>query len=251
MDAWYDNDGLWDDLAAVLFTKDRWGSAPAEVEQLVALIRLSPGSSVLDMGCGPGRHSLEFARRGFSVTGVDRTARYLSEAQDKAQRDSLEAEWVEADMLRFRRDNAFDVAVSLLTSFGYFDDPADDRRVVENLFASLKPCGHVVIDVMGKEVLSRIFRPRDWHEEPDGAILLEERKVTRDWSRIDVRWILINGERRHEHRFGHRIYSAAELKGLLAGAGFINATAYGSLTGTVYDHEAERLVVVAEKPEKA
>ncbi len=249
MDAWYDNDTLWDDLAAVLFTEDRWGSAPAEIEQLVALIKLPPGSAVLDMGCGPGRHSLEFARRGFSVTGVDRTARYLSEAQDKALRDSLEAEWVEADMRRFRRENTFDVAVSLLTSFGYFEDPADDQRVVENLFASLKPSGHVVMDVMSKEVLARIFRPRDWHEEPDGTILLEERTVTRDWSRIDVRWIVIKGEQRQEHRFGHRIYSAVELKDLLAGAGFINATAYGSLKGAAYDHEAERLVIVAQKPE--
>lgn len=248
MDAWYDNDTLWDDLAPVLFTEDRWGSAPAEVEHLVALIKLPPGSTVLDLGCGPGRHSLEFARRGFAITGVDRTATYLRKAQDKALRDGLEAEWVEADMLHFRRENEFDVAVSLLTSFGYFDDPADDRLVVENLFASLKPGGHIVMDVMSKEVLVRIFQPRDWHEKPDGTILLEERKVTRNWSRIDVRWIIIKGQQRHEHRVGHRIYSAAQLQGLLAGVGFTNVTAYGSLKGTAYDNEAERLVVVAQKP---
>ncbi len=249
MDAWYDNDTLWDDLAPVLFTKDRWGNALKEVEQLAALIELPPGSAVLDLGCGPGRHSLEFARRGFVVTGVDRTATYLREARDKALRDGLEAEWVEADMLDFRRESAFDVAVSLLTSFGYFDDPADDRLVVENLFASLKPGGHLVMDVMSKEVLVRIFQPRDWHEEPDGTILLEDRKVTRNWSRIDVHWIIIKGQQRHEHRIGHRIYSAAELQGLLAGVGFTNVTAYGSLKGTAYDDDAERLVVVAQKPQ--
>ena len=248
MDAWYDNDTFWNDLAPVLFTKERWGNAPAEVEQLAALIKLSPGSAVLDLGCGPGRHSLEFARRGFAVTGVDRTARYLSEAQDKARREGLEVEWVEADMLHFRRERAFDVAVSLLTSFGYFDDPADDSLVVENLFASLKPGGHVVMDVMSKEILVRIFQPRDWHEKPDGTILLEERKVTRNWSRIDVRWIIIKGQQRHEHRIGHRVYSAAKLQDLLAGVGFTNVTAYGSLKGTAYDDDAERLVVVAQKP---
>ena len=248
MTAWYDNDAFWEDVAPVIFTEDRQQKAREDVGQIVALIGLQPSATVLDMGCGPGRHALEFARRGYRVTGVDRTATYLAKADKAAQKEELKVEWVEADMRHYRCDDMFDVAVSLLTSFGYFEDPSEDSQVVENLFASLKPGGHLVMDLMGKEVLARIFRERDWHEESDGTVVLEERKVAADWSRIHVRWVLIQGERRREHRFGHRVYSAMELMGLLGRIGFADIKAYGSLAGAGYDHEAERLVMVARKP---
>jgi len=250
MAAWHDNDDFWKGTAPAVFTAQRWAAAKTEVEQIVSLVGLQPGDAVLDMGCGPGRHSLEFARRGYQVTGVDRTAQYLAAAQDAARQEGLSAEWVESDMRRFSRENAFNAAVSLLTTFGYFENPADDRRVAENLLTSLKPGGHLVMELMGKEVLARIFRRYDWHEEPDGIIVLEERKVSKDWSWIDCRWIVIRGDERREHNFGHRLFSAGELKELLASVGFTDVKAYGSLKGTPYDREAERLVLVAKKSEQ-
>jgi len=248
MTAWHDDDTFWEETAPVVFNQERWRVAPKEVEQIVALIHLRPGANVLDLGCGPGRHALEFARRGYHMTGVDRTAAYLDAAREKAQREGFDAEWIEDDMRRFRRKDTFDAAVSLLTAFGYFEDPDDDRRVAENLVASLKPGGHLVMDLMGKEVLARIFQARDWHEEPDGTTVLEERVIKADWSWIDCRWIILSGDRRCEHRFGHRLYSAAELRELLTGVGFVHIGTYGSLEGAAYDNQAERLVIVAQKP---
>ena len=132
-------------------------------------------------------------------------------------------------------------------TFGYFADPGEDRHIVENLFTSLKPGGHLVMDLMGKEVLARIYRQYDWHKEPDGTLLLEERWVTDDWGRLEARWIIIQGEQRREHRFELRLYSASELKGLLGDAGFGQIRAFGSLDKVPYDHQAERLVIHARK----
>ena len=193
MSGWYQNEGFWQDTAPVLFTEERWQQAGAEVDHVLKLTQLAPGASVLDLGCGSGRHTLELARRGYRVTGVDRTAAYLDKARAKAETEGLRIEFVKADMRHFCRSDTFDAAVSLLTSFGYFADPAEDRRAVENLFASLKPGGRLVMDLMGKEVLARIYRQYDWHQEPDGTLLLEERRVADDWSRIDIRWIIVQG----------------------------------------------------------
>ncbi len=248
MTEWYENEAFWEDIAPVLFTQERLRQAGAEVEQILTLLDVSEGAAVLDLGCGSGRHSHEFAKRGFRVTGVDRTARYLDMARGKASEQGLEIEWVQADMREFVRENAFDVAVSLLTSFGYFADPADDRRTLENVLSSLAPRGRFIMDLMGKEVLARAYRQRDWHEEPDGTLLLEERSLTEDWSRIEARWIVLKGEQRREHRFVLRLYCAAELKAMFYNAGFSEVSVYGSLTGTRYDHEAERLILVARKP---
>ncbi len=247
MSEWYDNEAFWEETAPVLFTEERLQKAGPEVEQVLKLAELPPGAAILDLACGPGRHALEFARRGYSVTGVDRTARYLDEARRKAAEGGLNIEWVKADMRHFRRTGTFDAAVSLLSSFGYFADPAEDRRVASNLFASLKPGGRLVMELMGKEVLARIYRRHDWHGEPDGTLLLEERQVTDDWSRLEVRWIVIRGEQRCEHRFCLRLYSAAELRTMLADVGFSEVRAYGSLEGAPYDQTAGRLVMLARK----
>lgn len=247
MTEWHASEELWDGIGEIIFTPERMKAADGEVEHVLKLVELRSPSRVLDAACGPGRHSLAFARRGHSVTGVDQTRSYLDRANASAAQEGVQVEWVQGDLRTFRRERAFDLTVNLLTSFGYYDDPADDRRAAENFHAGLKPGGRLVIDVMGKEVLARIFRPRDWYETPDGSMVLEERTIADDWRRIAVRWITIRGGERREHRFGHRIYSAAELCALLTDAGFVELRVYGSLAGATYNHEAERLVVVARK----
>ena len=245
---WHDNDTFWEETGPVLFTEERWKAAPGEVERILELMRLPAGAKVLDVGCGVGRHAIEFARRGCQVTGIDRTASYLDTARTKAAENKLDIEWVQADMRRFRQDGTFDLVVSLLTSFGYFRDAADDRRALENMYASLKPGGALVVELMGKEVLARIFRPRDWQEQADGTKLLEERTVHDAWSRLDNRWVIIRGDDVREHRFQLRLYCAAELRTLLESVGFVHVNAYGSLGGTPYDETAERLAVSGRKP---
>src|SRR5204863_7756432 len=136
-----------------------------EVDQLTKLLDLDSPAKVLDLCCGLGRHSLELARRGFDVTGVDRTGVYLRRAQKQADSEGLKIEFVQEDMRQFCRPEAFDLTLNLFTSFGYFESPAEDRRVLVNVHKSLQPGGRLVMDMMGKEIIARVFRERDWREE--------------------------------------------------------------------------------------
>ncbi|HEY66101.1 MAG TPA: class I SAM-dependent methyltransferase [Caldilineae bacterium] len=249
MTKWHDDDTFWEQMRDRMFHHKRWEATSVEIDHVLALLNLPAAATILDMPCGPGRHALELARRGFRVTGVDRTVAYLDEARERAQEAGVNVEWIKADMRDFHLPGMFDAAINLFTSFGYFEDPAEDRQVAENFFTSLKPGGQLLMDMMGKEVLARIFRERDWHEEEDGTLFLEERQVTQNWSWIENRWIAIRGRQRVEFHLGHRLYSAAELTALLTSVGFTNVSAYGSLAGDPYDHTARRLVVLAHKPE--
>jgi len=243
---WHDQDEFWTAMAPFLFTEQHWTDAQGQVERALVLLDVMPGARVLDLCCGPGRHALELARRGLNVTAVDRTAAYLDQARDQAASEGLEIEFVQQDMRDFCRPDTFDGAINLYTSFGYFQDPDEDRRVLVNVHRSLRDNAKLVLEMMGKEVLASIFRERDWHEE-DGVILLEDRWISDDWSKANNRWTIIDGTNRQEFTMSHRIYSATELTSLLLECGFASVDVYGSLAGGPYDHTAERLVVVAHK----
>ena len=246
MKPWHEQDEFWEAFEPILFAQRHWSAVPVEVEAIISLLQLHPGMSILDLCCGPGRHSLELARRGFYVTGVDRTRRYLDKAAAQAANEGLQIEFVQEDIRNFCRPNAFDAVLNLYTSFGYFEDPQEDRQVATNILRSLKPDGVLVLEIMGKEVLARIFQERSWHEE-DGVLILEERKIRSGWNWIDTRWILFQDGRRIEKTLSLRLYSAAELTSLLATCGFARSEVYGDLAGSLYDHTAKRLVVVGHK----
>ena len=243
---WHERDSFWETAGPVLFTEGRWENAPAEVEAMVALLGLPPGAKVLDLCCGVGRHSLELARRGFQVTGLDRRAAYLEEARRRASKEGLEIEFIQEDMRTFVRPEAFDAVINYFTSFGYFESEDDDREVVEKAYSSLRSGGVLLMDMMGKEILARIFSERGWREEDD-MLILEDRQVAPDWSTVYNRWIILKDGGRREVTVTTRLYSAAELCRLLKECGFERVEVYGDLTGAPYDIQARRLVVVAQR----
>ena len=244
--AWHDDDQMWATVGPLMFTPQRWAEAPAEVERVIALLGLQPPAAVLDLGCGVGRHSLELARRGFRVTGVDRTAIYVEEARQRAAAEELDLELLVGDMREFARDASFDAALSMLTSFSYFEDAAENQRVLRNAHRSLRPGGKLIIEMMGKENLARIFQEKDWHEIP-GGFWLQEREVSDDWSHMNNRWILIRDGQVQEFRLRHWLYAATELADMLRTAGFRSVDIYGGIDGSPYDRRARRLVAVGAR----
>ena len=247
---WHDDERFWALWRKWSFGETRWEAASVQVDQIIALAGLEPGMAVLDLCCGPGRHSLELQRRGFQVTGVDRNEAYIAEARQRSQEAGLEVEFAVDDMRTFRREAAFDAAINLWTAFGYFEDDTENQRVLENLSGSLKPGGPLVMELAGKETVARKFQARDWTEEADGVLLLQERTVCRDWSWMANRWIYIDDEGLHEFSVNTWLYSAKELADMTKRAGFSEAAAYGSCEGVPYDQKANRLVLVARKREQ-
>src|SRR5262249_31487266 len=89
-----------------------------EAEFIATTLGADPGSAVLDLGCGFGRHALELARRGFRMTGLDFNSAYLELARQEAARQGLEgARFVQGDFRTLAFDAEFDAAYSYFTSF--------------------------------------------------------------------------------------------------------------------------------------
>lgn len=245
MAEWFENDDLWKDLYPFLFPPRKFESAPEEVDALTELIDLPDEAAVLDMCCGPGRHSLELARRGYRVTGVDRTPYLLDMAIERAEKESLSVEFILDDMASFVRPQSFDLAISMFTSIGYHSTEPENEKVFANIFESLRPGGSAVFQTMGKEKLASIFLPATFTELDDGTSVVQLHQVAKDWTRIANRWIVIKNGNAREYAFEHTIYSGQELRRLLLDAGFQSVELYGNLLGEEYGREADCLVAVA------
>ena len=244
---WELPDAIWESMVGPFLSRPAsLEQAVADVDGILSLTSVAPTARVLDLCCGLGRHALELARRGFSVTGVDKTVQFLDQARQHAREEGLTIEFVQQDMRAFQQPNSFDLALNMNTSFGYFEDPADHLQVLQNIHASLLPEGSLVLQTIGKEVLARIFQERDWFEV-EGYLFLQERRPTEDWGRMNVRWIKITSGQREEWSFTHRLFAATELAALMREAGFQGVKTYGDLEGGPYDNTALMLVVVAQK----
>lgn len=110
-------DGFFDELAEFLgpaylrnaFTK----GTDQEVGFLVEALDLAPGTRVLDIGCGPGRHSLALARRGIECVGIDRSEHFVALAREAAAAEGLPARFEVLDVRDLAYDAEFDAAICL------------------------------------------------------------------------------------------------------------------------------------------
>src|SRR5690349_7505891 len=115
----------------------------AEIDRALAMLRPSDGARILDMACGTGRHSIELAKRGYDVVGVDIAADLLEVADEEAEHLSVEgASFVEADLRSLEYEEEFDVVLNLNDgAIGYFETEEENHRTFEVIAAALRPGG--------------------------------------------------------------------------------------------------------------
>jgi SAM-dependent methyltransferase len=243
---WFADDTFWAAVYPFEFPRPVIDAGASQVDRAIGLAGVRRGDAI-DLGCGPGRHAVPLARRGFRVTAVDLSAFHLARARERAAAAGVDVELVEADMRTFTRPDAFDLALSVFTSFGYFDDARDDLRVLQNVRLSLRPGGVLVMDVVSRDRLARVLLPAVSQRTAGGARLVQRHRVVEDDRRVHNEWTVVRDGHATTFEFLLRIYSGQELETLLATAGFSAVRLYGALDGRPYDLEAERLVAVARR----
>jgi len=246
---WWSDSRFWNSFDVLMFDAERWDAAEKEIDGMMKLAGSSPPEHILDLGCGPGRHSLEMAGRGFRVTGIDINNNYLETAEklSREKNNDFPPEFRYCDMREFFSDRDFDGAVSLFQTLGYFDNPEDDLKVCRNVYNSLKPGGWFLVELDGKEAAAASFEERTWMER-DGRIILLEYEAVAAWSILRNRWQFRDTDGSwHEYEFSYRLYSAVELGQLLEKAGFSSTEFFGDFDGRPYNQKANRLVALARR----
>jgi ubiquinone/menaquinone biosynthesis C-methylase UbiE len=155
---------------------------------LRSLLGLPDGSKILDVACGDGRISIALARLGYQVTGLDASKSLLESAQKKAKRAGLGIEWILGDIREIGISEQFEAAVSIFTSFGYFQNDSDNLKALKSISRALKTGGRLILDLENIFLIARaaqinggeaIYRPidnyRGWVEEITRLNTLDQR----------------------------------------------------------------------------
>jgi SAM-dependent methyltransferase len=137
-----------------------------EVDFLLEELSVPPGARILDVGCGTGRHSIELARRGYRMTGLDLTPSMLERAKEKATTAGIHVDWVRGDATKFAIDTPFDAAICLCEgAFGLLgtgDDAIEHPlAILSNISRSLKPGATAVFTVLNGLWMIRMHKQQD------------------------------------------------------------------------------------------
>lgn len=232
-----------------------------QVSFLVKYLDLNKKDKVLDLACGFGRHSLEIARRGISVVGVDYSEYMLRLARKQALLEKLKnIVFVQGDMRRIAFRSRFDAVISMFTSFGYFEREEDHVRVLLGIRRALKPSGKFFLDINNASRIINWIKKSGTRDHRNNLLtsirqdkLSNNVKVTtQEWyDSRNGRWIMRRSwndkGRKHSFTSNVRIFTAPEISALLRSVGLRVVRLWGDYEGRPHSKVSRRLLVYAIK----
>ncbi len=209
-----------------------------EVAFLLDLLRLPPGSRILDVGCGPGRHSVALARAGLAVTGVDVSRRFLDLAAAAAREAGVGAAFFQVDARAMPFDDEFDAVISICQgAFGLM--AGDDSTVLKRMAESVRRGGRVVLTAFS--ALYEASHPRPEATFDADAGIVHERTTIADEAGAD-----------HQVDLWTSVYTARELRLMSLGVGLVPESVWavepGDFARRPPDLDHPELMLVARRP---
>lgn len=229
-----------------------------EAEQAVDLVERvaepAPGAKLLDVGCGRGRHARAFARRGYRVTGIDLSEAAIRAARRRAADEGLAIDFRRQDMREPMGREAFDGAVNLFSSFGYFEEERDHQRAIDVVAQALRPPsgrgagnsahrgGFFVQDFMNAAQVRATLVPESTRTEDDLAI---EQKRWIENGRIEKDITLRRNGSEETFHESVRLLALDDFRRLYTRAGLHLEDTFGNYDGAPHDESSPRLILLA------
>jgi SAM-dependent methyltransferase len=207
-------------------------------------INLVLGNKVLDVCCGSGRHSIEFAKRGYDVTGFDLSNYLIGEAKrhkSELNEKNLKLKFLKKDMRNFDFKSSFDIVLNIFSSFGYFEKDEENFKVFKNVYSSLKKRGYFVFDFLNEAYLKKNLVERDF-VNISGKKVLQKRRIENNFVYKDI----IICDKVFTERI--KLYSCFEICSEMELIGFKIYKIFGDYFGNKFiKNKSRRFIIIAQK----
>ena len=214
---------------------------------------LSRGSRIIDFGCGPGLYASRLARLGAEVTGVDFSARSIEYARERARRDKLEIQYIEADYLEYQPAGTFDLITMIMCDFCALS-PTQRASMLAKFEGLLADQGRVILDVYSLQA----FADRDeglicekdqlngfWSVRPYfgfvASFKYDDEKVSLD------KYTIVEQDRQREIYNWLQYFTPESLEREAREAGLIIDELYGDVAGNPYAADAAEFAAVLKR----
>ena len=225
------------------------------VSFIIEVLNLKKGNEILDIACGAGCHSIEFAKRGLNVTAFDIAPSLIEVAMKRASDAKVEVNFYAGDMRDMSFNSQFRAAVMLSHSFGFFDHEMN-KHVLKETYDALQQGGRLLLDLMNPYNLPKF--QKNW-TQLEGGFLLNEPHVLDAHAGVlrgrpatfidteDDRIVMMDKDALSNN--DTRMYTALEIREMLEEIGFKKVELYGQhiLPRLPYAANSERMVVIAHR----
>ena len=226
----------------ILYKNRDYTEAELFLNNVISFLNMPNGSSVIDLACGKGRHSVFLNKAGFEVVGVDLSANSIQYAK---QFENQNLHFDVADLRTFKTNQLFDYGFNLFTSFAYFKSDQENQQVLNSFNACLKADGILLLDFFNAE---KIKKMQSYSETKtiDGITfhlhkIIDDKKVTK---RIEF-----NAEgKEYYYQEEVQLITLPDFETLFSQTGFSILNVFGNYNLEPYQAEtSDRLIFVAQK----
>lgn len=215
------------------------------IELIIKHIEIPKHGKVLDLACGPGRHSILFARKGYNVTGIDLSENLLRVAEASARKEKLNIHFIKADLRHIELNEKFDLVVNLFTSFGFFEKDEDNFSIFRSASNLLKPGGYFVFDFLNSSFIENNLVRESKEVKPHEQII-QKRRIEGDRVIKDI-IIQYNGTDKTFYE-SVKLYKERELKKAIKEKGLAIKKTFGDFTGGDFmEATSPRIIIIARK----
>lgn len=240
----------WLDRSHLKPKEDTRTEVSQKINFILNIIKPQLEDKILELCCSLGDHSVEIAKRGFYIEGIDKSKYLLDKARRRARESEVNIKFKLGDARKLPyEEDTFNEVLILGNNFGYFPGIQDDFNVVKEALRVLKPSGRIVIEINDGEKLRAEYQKRSWNWISEREFKTIERQLSKDGTRVITRELVNHGEHGtiSDIFYAERLYSKEKIKNLLEATGFSNCTVidYQSEQSKGDERQMPKLLIIA------
>lgn len=231
---WFEN--WFDENYLKLYSHRNTEDAEKQINLIINTLNPDKHETILDLGCGEGRHCIIFKDRGFNIKGIDLSETLINSGKNKEPELDIEV----GDIREIK--GKFSIILSLFTSFGYFQRDYENMKALNSISNALKHAGWFWIDFLNPEFLKSRLVPESEKTLHDGTRVTEMRRIENGLVIKDI--IFETGETYIEKI---KLFTKEQLETMLEKSGIATTGVFGSYLGEPWNKSSERTIIYGKK----